>query len=338
MDFLCVRNFRDALLWVSRNPHGSERSEAGCRMIAYIGRRVLLMVPIWFGVLTLVFLMRVLVPGDPVELMFVGQQSDPAVKANIRHQLGLDRPLPEQYGTYVWNVLHGDLGTSITTQRAVSAEIATRYPYTVVLTLTSLSVAVVIGLGTGVVSALRKDSLLDTLSMVVALAGLSMPGFWLGLVLIYVFAVNLHWFPVLGSMSPQGVVLPSVTLGVIASAVLARIVRSSMLDVLREDYVRTARAKGLAEHLVILRHALRNALVPIVTIVGLQIGALLSGAFIIEFVFAWHGVGELAIQALQKRDFPLIQGIVLVVSTTYVVVNLAIDVVYTAIDPRIAYR
>jgi peptide/nickel transport system permease protein len=289
-------------------------------------------------VLTLVFLMRVLVPGDPVELMFVGQQSDPAVKANVRHQLGLDRPLPEQYGAYVWNVLHGDLGTSILTQRPVTAEIASRYPYTVVLTLTSLSVAVVIGLVTGVVSALRKDSVLDMLSMVLALAGLSMPGFWLGLLLIYLFAVNLHWFPVLGSMSPQGVVLPSVTLGVIASAVLARIVRSSMLDVLREDYVRTARAKGLAEHLVILRHAMRNALVPIVTIVGLQIGALLSGAFIIEFVFAWHGVGELAIQALQKRDFPLIQGIVLVVSTTYVLVNLAIDVVYTAIDPRIVYR
>jgi ABC-type dipeptide/oligopeptide/nickel transport system permease component len=199
-------------------------------------------------------------------------------------------------------------------------------------------VATLIGLLTGVLAAVRKDSLLDTLSMIVALAGLSMPAFWLGLLLIYLFAVNLRWFPVLGSMSPQGLVLPSVTLGVIASAVLARVVRSSMLDVLREDYVRTARAKGLAEWLVILRHAFRNALVPIVTIIGLQIGALLSGAFVIEFVFAWHGVGELAIQALQKRDFPLIQGIILVVSTTYVLVNLAIDVLYTAIDPRIIYR
>jgi peptide/nickel transport system permease protein len=304
----------------------------------YIARRLALLVPVWIGCLTLVFLMRVLVRGDPVEIMFVGQQSDEAVKATIRHQLGLDQPLPVQYATYVWNLLHGDLGISITTQRPVVAEIASRYPNTVILTVASLSVAILIGLVTGVVAAVRKDSALDTLSMVVALAGLSMPGFWLGLLLIYMFAVNLRWFPVLGSMSPQGLVLPSVTLGVIAAAVLARIVRSSMLEVLGEDYVRTARAKGLAESLVILRHAFRNALVPIVTVIGLQIGALLSGAFIVEFVFAWHGVGELAIQALQKRDFPLIQGIILVVSTTYVLVNLVIDILYTAIDPRILYR
>jgi peptide/nickel transport system permease protein len=304
----------------------------------YIARRLALMVPVWFGVLTLVFLMRVLVPGDPVDIMFFGQQTDERVKATVRHQLGLDRPLPEQYVSYVGNVLHGDLGMSITTQRPVATEIATRYPNTVVLTLVSLSLAVTIGLIAGVLAAVFKDSLIDTASMVLALAGLSMPGFWLGLLLIYLFAVNLHWFPVLGSMSPQGMVLPSVTLGVIAAAVLARIVRSSMLDVLREDYVRTARAKGVVEWAVVLRHAFRNALVPIVTIIGLQIGALLSGAFIIEFVFAWHGVGELAIQALQKRDFPLIQGIILVVSTTYVLVNLGIDVLYTAIDPRIVYR
>jgi peptide/nickel transport system permease protein len=304
----------------------------------YIARRLALIVPVWFGVLTLVFLMRVLVPGDPVDIMFFGQQTDERVKATVRHQLGLDRPLPEQYISYVGSVLHGDLGMSITTQRPVAAEIATRYPNTVVLTLISLSLAVVVGLLAGVLAAVFKDSLADTVSMILALAGLSMPGFWLGLVLIYLFAVNLHWFPVLGAMTPQGVVLPSVTLGVISTAVLARIVRSSMLDVLREDYVRTARAKGVQEWLVVLRHAFRNALVPIVTIIGLQIGALLSGAFIVEFVFAWHGVGELAIQALQKRDFPLIQGIILVVSTTYVLVNLLIDVLYTAIDPRIVYR
>jgi ABC-type dipeptide/oligopeptide/nickel transport system permease component len=307
-------------------------------LTGYVLRRLALIVPIWFGVLTLVFLMRVLVPGDPVDLMFVGQQTDPAVKANIRHQLGLDRPLPDQYIAYVWNVVHGDLGTSITTQRPVTSEIGSRYPYTVVLTVCSLSVALLIGLVSGIVAALHKDTLIDSLSMVVALAGLSMPGFWLGLLLIYIFAVNLHWFPVLGSMSPQGIVLPSVTLGVIASAVLARIVRASMLDVLREDYVRTARAKGLGETVVVVRHAMRNALVPVATIVGLQVGVLLSGAFIIEYVFAWHGVGELAIQALQKRDFPLIQGIVLVVSTTYVLVNLLVDVLYSVIDPRIVYR
>jgi ABC-type dipeptide/oligopeptide/nickel transport system permease component len=173
--------------------------------------------------------------------------------------------------------------------------------------------------------------------MIFALAGLSMPAFWLGLLLIYVFAVDLGWFPVLGSMSAKGLVLPSVTLGVIASAVTARLVRSTMIDVLNEDYIRTARAKGIVETRVVLRHALRNALIPIVTIIGLQFGGLLSGAFIVEVIFAWHGIGELAIIALQHRDFPLIQGIVLVVATTYVLVNLGVDLVYAVLDRRIVY-
>jgi peptide/nickel transport system permease protein len=305
---------------------------------AYIARRLLLLIPIWFGVLTLVFLMRALVPGDPVDIMFFGQQTDPAAKQAVRHELGLDRPLYVQYGKYLWGVVHGDLGTAITTQRPVLTEIKTRYPNTVVLTLTSLTVAIVIGFTAGILSAVYKDTLVDTVAMTLSLVGLSMPGFWLGLLLIYIFAVNLHLFPVLGSMSPKGLVLPSVTLGVIASAVLARIVRSSMLEVLREDYVRTARAKGLKESTAIMQHALKNALIPVVTIIGLQFGGLLSGAFVIEFVFAWHGVGELAVQALQRRDFPLIQGIILIVSTTYVLVNLAVDVLYARIDPRIAYR
>jgi ABC-type dipeptide/oligopeptide/nickel transport system permease component len=307
-------------------------------MAAYIARRLLLLVPVWFGILSLVFLMRVLVPGDPVEIMFFGQQTTPEVKAGVRHQLGLDRPLYVQYGKYVWGVLHGDLGTSITTQRPVVAEIRSRYPNTLVLTLASLTVAVLVGLIAGILSAVYKDSLVDTVATVLALAGLSMPAFWLGLLMIYLFAVTLHWFPVLGSMSPRGMILPSVTLGVIASAVLARIVRASMLEVLQQDYIRTARAKGLGEGTTVIRHALKNALIPIITIIGLQFGGLLSGAFIIEFVFAWHGVGELAVQALQKRDFPLVQGIILVVSTTYVLVNLAVDLLYASVDPRIAYH
>ncbi len=307
-------------------------------MVAYIARRLILLVPIWFGVLTLTFLMRVLVPGDPVDIMFFGQQSDPVVKQAVRHQLGLDRPLYVQYGKYVWSAAHGNLGTAITTQRPVVAEIRSRYPNTLMLTLASLTVAAVVGFTAGVLAAVYKDSLIDTVSTVLSLVGLSMPGFWLGLLLIYIFAVNLHWFPVLGSMSLKGMVLPSVTLGFIASAVLARIVRSSMLEVLNEDYIRTARAKGIRESAVIAQHAWKNALIPVVTIVGLQFGGLLSGAFVIEYVFAWHGVGELAVQALQKRDFPLIQGIILVVSTTYVLVNLLVDVLYARIDPRIAYR
>lgn len=306
-------------------------------MTAYIVRRVLLLIPIWIGILILVFLMRVLVPGDPIQLMFAGQISSPQAEAALRHKYGLDKPLAVQFVDYVDGVVHGNLGTSITTQRPVLQDIESRYPYTLVLAVTSLAIAVTIGLVTGILSAVYKDSIIDAVSMVFALAGLSMPAFWLGLLLIYFFAVNLGWFPVLGSMTPKGIVLPSVTLGVIASAIIARLVRSCMLDVLGEEYIQTARAKGLAEKTVILRHALRNALLPIVTIVGLQFGGLLSGAFIIEVVFAWHGVGELAVQALQKRDFPLIQGIVLVVATTYVLVNLVVDILYAVLDPRITY-
>jgi len=305
---------------------------------AYIVRRLLMLIPIWLGILFLVFLMRVLVPGDPIQLMFAGQYSDPVVEAEMRHKFGLDKPLPTQFVDYVAGVAHGDLGFSITAQQPVSTLIEAHYPYTVVLTLTSLSIAIIIGVVTGIVSALRKDSILDLTSMIFALAGLSMPSFWLGLLLIYVFAVDLHWFPVLGSMSPKGLVLPSVTLGVIASAVIARLVRSTMIDVLNDDYIRTARAKGLIETRVVVQHALRNALIPIVTIIGLQFGGLLSGAFIVEVVFAWHGIGELAIISLQHRDFPLIQGIVLVVATTYVLVNLAVDVLYAVIDRRIVYN
>lgn len=296
-----------------------------------------MLIPIWFGILILVFLMRVLVPGDPIQLMFAGQYSDPVVEAQMRHKFGLDKPLPTQFVEYVEGVAHGDLGFSITAQQPVTKLIEAHYPYTVVLTLTSLSIAVTIGLITGIISALRKDTIVDLISMIFALAGLSMPAFWLGLLLIYVFAVDLGWFPVLGSMSPKGLVLPSVTLGVIASAVTARLVRSTMIDVLNEDYIRTARAKGIVETRVVIQHALRNALIPIVTIIGLQFGGLLSGAFIVEVIFAWHGIGELAIIALQHRDFPLIQGIVLVVATTYVLVNLAVDLVYALLDRRIVY-
>jgi ABC-type dipeptide/oligopeptide/nickel transport system permease component len=296
-----------------------------------------MLIPIWLGILFLVFLMRVLVPGDPIQLMFAGQYSDPVVEAQMRHKFGLDKPLPTQFVDYVEGVAHGDLGFSITAQQPVTKLIEAHYPYTVVLTLTSLSIAVTIGLITGILSALRKDTIIDLFSMIFALAGLSMPAFWLGLLLIYVFAVDLGWFPVLGSMSPKGLVLPSITLGVIASAVTARLVRATMIDVLNEDYIRTARAKGIVESRVVLRHALRNALIPIVTIIGLQFGGLLSGAFIVEVIFAWHGIGELAIIALQHRDFPLIQGIVLVVATTYVLVNLGVDIVYALLDRRIIY-
>ncbi len=305
-------------------------------MLGFLLRRVVMMIPVWFAILTLVFLMRALVPGDPVKIMFFGRASSPDVVENMRRQLGLDQPLYRQYVTYVGNVLQGDLGDSITTKRPVADEIRDRYPATLKLALASLVVSVLIGLMTGIVAALYKDSLIDTLAMAFSVAGLSMPAFWFGLLMIYFFSVRLRWFTVVPDGSLKSLILPALTLGLIASSVVARLVRSAMLEVLGQDYIRTARAKGLDEPRVMLNHAIRNALLPIVTIVGLQFGGLLSGAFIIEAVFAWHGIGELGVQAFAKRDFPLIQGIVLVVASSYVLVNLVVDVLYALLDPRVS--
>lgn len=305
-------------------------------MVSFLLRRVVMMIPVWFAILTLVFLMRALVPGDPVKIMFFGRASSPEVVENMRHQLGLDQPLYRQYFTYVGDVLQGDLGESITTKRPVVDEIRDRYPATLKLALASLGVSVFIGLVTGVLAALYKDSLIDTLAMAFSVAGLSMPAFWFGLLMIYFFSVKLGWFTVVPDDSLKSLVLPAMTLGLIASSIIARLVRSAMLEVLGQDYIRTARAKGLNETRVMMNHAVRNALLPIVTIVGLQFGGLLSGAFIIEAVFAWHGIGELGVQAFAKRDFPLIQGIVLVVASSYVLVNLVVDILYAFLDPRVS--
>jgi peptide/nickel transport system permease protein len=306
-------------------------------MLGFLLRRVVMMIPVWFAILTLVFLMRALVPGDPVKIMFFGRASSPDVVENMRRQLGLDQPLYRQYVTYVGNVLQGDLGDSITTKRPVADEIRDRYPATLKLALASLVVSVLIGLVTGIVAALYKDSLIDALAMAFSVAGLSMPAFWFGLLMIYFFSVRLRWFTVVPDGSLKSLILPALTLGLIVSSVVARLVRSAMLEVLGQDYIRTARAKGLDEPRVMLNHAIRNALLPIVTIVGLQFGGLLSGAFIIEAVFAWHGIGELGVQAFAKRDFPLIQGIVLVVASSYVLVNLVVDVLYALLDPRVSF-
>ncbi len=304
-------------------------------MAYFILRRLLITIPVWFAILTLVFLMRPLVPGDPVKIMFFGRSSSPEAIAAMRQQLGLDDSLPVQYVHYVRDVLHGDLGESITTRKPVTQEIEERYPATLKLALGSLIVSALVGMVAGVVAAVYKDSAIDTLAMVFALAGLSMPAFWFGLLMIYFFSVRLGWFDVIPDGSLKSLVLPAVTLGLITSSVVARLVRSAMLEVLGQDFIRTARAKGLKERTVIIRHGLGNAMIPIVTILGLQFGALLSGAFIIEAVFAWHGIGELGVRAFSKRDFPLIQGIVLVVATTYILVNLLVDILYAWLDPRI---
>jgi peptide/nickel transport system permease protein/oligopeptide transport system permease protein len=298
---------------------------------------LLLTIPVLFAIVTLVFAIRPLVPGDPVEIMFFGQSANPEVIADVRAQLGLDKSIPEQYLLYVGNVLQGDLGTSITTRQPVIEEITNRYPATLQLAIGAFLVSAIVGLGSGILAAVYKDSLIDTVAMIVATTGISMPAFWFGLLAIYLFSVNLGWFSVIPDGSLKSLVLPALTLGLIASSIVARLVRSAMLEVLGQEYVQTARAKGLTESRVVMRHALRNAAIPVVTIVGLQFGGLLTGAFIIEAVFAWHGIGELAVQAFAKRDFPMIQGITLVVATTYVLVNLVVDVIYAALDPRITY-
>ncbi len=307
-------------------------------MAAYLIRRFLMTIPVWFAILTLVFLMRPLVPGDPVKIMFFGRSTSPEVVEAMRHQLGLDDSLPVQYVHYVGNVLRGDLGTSITTRKPVTEEIINRYPATLKLAVGSLLVSILVGLVTGIFAAVYKDSLIDTAAMIFAMGGLSMPAFWFGLVMIYFFSVKLGWFSVIPDGSLKSLVLPAVTLGLIASSVVARLVRSALLEVLGQDFIRTARAKGLRERRVLIRHGLGNAMVPVITILGLQFGGLLSGAFIIEAVFAWHGIGELAVKAFAKRDFPLIQGIVLIVATSYVLVNLVVDLLYAFLDPRISYK
>lgn len=308
-------------------------------MAVYVARRLLFLVPVVLGVLTLVFLMRVLVPGDPIEIMYLGQlPPDKATVDMIRRELGLNAPLHVQFVRYLGSALRGELGRSVRTRRPVSAEIAARYGNTLLLAFASLTVAVTVGLTMGILAAIYRDTVVDTVTMMLAMVGLSMPAFWFGLIMMSIFSVQLRWLPVMGSDSLRHLVLPALTLGLIASTILARITRSSMLDVLNAQYIRTARAKGLRQQVVILRHALKNALIPVVTILGLQMGGLLGGAFIIEVVFSWHGVGELAVQAISQRDFPVIQGVVVVVAATYVVINLIVDLTYSALDPRIIYE
>lgn len=307
-------------------------------MFRYFLYRLAAVIPVLFGVSIAVFVMVRLVPGDPVQLMFTNQPlPSPERLEEIRHQLGLDLPIWKQYLNYLTGVLQGDFGQSIRSRQPVFEEIVQRLPNTLRLTFASLAVAITVGILAGVLSAVYKGRWIDKVSMVVSILGISIPGFWFGLMIMLLFGVRLEWLPVSGATSWKHLVMPAITLGLISSAIIARLTRASMLDALGQDYVRTARAKGLRGRTVVTRHALRNAFIPVVTIIGLQIGGLLSGAFIIETVFAYPGVGQLAVTALQARDFPVIQGIVLMVAAIYVCVNLLADLVYGFLDPRIQY-
>jgi ABC-type dipeptide/oligopeptide/nickel transport system permease component len=306
-------------------------------MLTYLARRVVAVVPVLFGVTLAVFSMLFLVPGDPVKMMLAEFVTTPDQIAQMRAQLHLDEPLVVQYGRFVGNALRGNLGTSIRSRRPVVTEIGENVGSTAQLALASMLVAVAVGIPLGLVAALFRNSWLDVGSMVVALLGVSMPSFWLGLLMIFAFSLHLAWFPATGGGTLLHLVLPSVTLGTIASAIIARLTRSSMLEVLGQDFVRTARAKGLAWWGVVVRHALKNALIPVITIFGLQFGNLLAGAVIVETVFSRPGLGRLIVGGILAKDFPLVQGTVLFVATAYVLINVLVDIAYAFVDPRIRF-
>jgi peptide/nickel transport system permease protein len=331
-------------------------------MLQFVGRRLLALVPVLLGVTFVAFLAMYLTPGDPA-LLILGERATTERVEALRRELGLDRPFLVQYGVFLANLVRGDLGRSTQTNNPVVEDILQRFPATVELTVAAMLIACLVGLTAGVVSAVRQYSVVDYAAMVGSLVGVSMPIFWLGFVLMIVFSLRLDWLPLTGRFDVsfyfprvtnfvlvdtlldkqwdafmsgvKHLVLPAVTLSTVPMAIIARMTRSSMLEVLRQDYVRTARAKGLAQFRVVVYHALRNAFIPILTVIGLQFGLLLGGAILTETVFAWPGIGRLTVEAIYTRDYPLIRGCVLLVAATFVLINLVVDVLYATIDPRI---
>jgi peptide/nickel transport system permease protein len=327
-------------------PTSLEREKEGT-LSAYILRRLILTVPTVLGVLCAVFLLIRLVPGDVVtQLIGLEASISPQRVAELRRLFGVDRPVHVQFGDYLGGVLRGDLGRSLRTGRPVGPELRRRFPVTVQLAVMGMIVAVGIGLPLGILAALHRGRLSDFLATVFVLLGLSVPSFWLAVLLILLFALRLGWLPPTGYVAPgddvwanlRHMVLPALSLGLVLAAASTRIVRSSLLEVLGRHYVRTARAKGLAERVVILRHALRNALIPVVTVLGLQFGTLLGGTVIIEQIFGLPGVGRYALEGINLRDYPVVQGAVLAIALAFTLVNLAIDICYGLLDPRIRYQ
>ena len=334
-------------------------------MLRFVLRRLALIIPTFLGVTLLAFALIHLIPGDPVENISGERGMDPARRARLLHEFGLDRPLPVQYGYYLVQVLHGDLGSSLTTHDSVAGEFATLFPATVELAAFALIFALVVGLPAGVLAAVKRNTVVDYAVMGVSLTGYSMPIFWWALLLILFFSVQLGWTPVSGRIAVEydvppvtgfmlidtlraadlaafrsalsHLVLPMIALGTIPLAVIARMTRSAMLEVLREDYVRAARAKGLPRWKVIVVHALRNALIPVVTVVGLQVGLLLSGAILTETIFSWPGIGNWLIHGVQARDYPVVQGGILLIAGIVIGVNLVVDMLYGVINPRIRH-
>ena len=305
-------------------------------MLKFTMKRLVYLVLVLVGVSFLVFLLLYMTPGDPVRMM-LGESATQEAQAELRLELGLDDPFLVQYGRYIKNiVVHQDLGTSYSTRRPVLDEIMTVFPNTVKLATAAIIIAVILGTFLGIVSAVRQNSLLDNAVMVLALIGTSAPIFWIGILMIILFSVNLGWLPPSGFGSFKQLIMPALALGMQSTAVVARMTRSSMLEVIRQDFVKTARAKGQKESVVIMKHVFRNALIPVITVVGLQFGTLLGGAMLTEVVFSIPGVGRLMIEAIKQRDFPIVQGSVLFVAACFSLVNLAVDLLYAVVDPKVS--
>ncbi len=333
-------------------------------MSRYILRRAIALIPILLGVSAAAFLLIHLLPSDPV-IAYLGERASPESIARVQHEFGLDRPLPVQYGIYLWNAIRGDFGESLDSHRTVIAEFLPRFPATMELSMGAITVALLVGIPVGLLSASRPNSIFDRLGMALALTGVSLPVFWLGLMLVYIFSVYFHVLPTAGqlgvnySLTPitridvldglltgnlpaawdalRHLILPSVTLSSYSMAIIARITRASMLDALHQDFIRTAYAKGLAGRVVILGHGLRNALLPVITVIGLQVGTLLTGAILTETIFSWPGVGRFMYDSILFRDYPVILAGILLFSLVFVLVNLVVDVLYAFLDPRIRY-
>lgn len=303
-------------------------------MSKYILKRVLMIFPVLLTVCFVIFTLLYFTPGDPAQIM-LGEQAAPEDIAQLRDEMGLEDPFFVQFGRYLLNILQGDLGTSYKTGRPVADEIFARFPTTMLLSFLSILIAVAIGIPVGIISATKQYSWFDNGAMVFALLGVSMPNFWQGMVLILIFCVNLNWLPASGFYTPLHWILPCLTIGTSTAAIITRMTRSSMLEVIRQDYIRTARAKGQKESVIIMRHQLKNALIPVLTVIGLQFGALLGGAVLTESIFAIPGLGKLMVDSIKARDYQVVQGAVLLIAAAFTFVNLLVDILYAYVDPRI---
>ena len=304
-------------------------------MLVFAVRRILQSIPVLIGVSIVVFAMLHLIPGDPAKILLFGANPTPQQIAELHHKLGLDRSLPAQYFIYLGHVLHGDLGTSYLTNTSVGHEIASRLPSTVILACAGMAVATIIGIPLGILSGLRAGTLVDRASMGIAVLGVATPYFWVALLLVLLFAVHLHWLPSLGTGSAQAIVLPAVALGIGFASIIARLLRTSVISVYQSQYMYAARSRGVGPVALLVRHALKNALIPVVTIIGLAFGTMLSGAVVIEVIFGRAGLGSYVVTAIRDKDIPAVQGSVLVIALLYLTINLLVDIVYGLLNPQV---